>query len=116
MDFNKLMEQAKSFQENMQKAQGELADVKVTGEAAAGLVKVTLNGRHDCESVEIDDNIMADFVSDDADKQTQAKTVLQDLLAAAINDANQKVESATKAKMQSMTQGMNIPGFPFGQS
>ena len=116
MDFKKMMEQAQQFQEQMKQQQAELADLKITGEAAAGLVKITLNGRHDCEHIEIDENILTDLGSSDVATKAQAMTVLKDLIAASINDANQKIEAATQAKMQDMTKGLNIPGFPFGQS
>ena len=109
-----MMEQAQQLQEQMKQQQAELADLKVTGEAAAGLVKITLNGRHDCENIDIDQNILADLGSADEATKTQAMTVLKDLIAASINDANRKIEAATQSRMQDITKGMNIPGFPFG--
>lgn len=93
-----LMKQAKQVQENMQKMQAELANAEVQGESGAGLVKVIMTGRHDVKSVAIDDGLM-----------TEDKEMLEDLLAAAVNDAVRKVESFNKDKMSDITGGMNIP-------
>ena len=76
-----LMKQAQKMQEQMQKAQAELAEAEVTGESGAGLVKVTMNGRHDVKRVELDDSIMS-----------EDKELLEDLLAAAVNAAVRKIE------------------------
>lgn len=83
-----LMKSAKKVQEMMEKAQEELAKVEVTGESGAGAVKVTVNARHFAKNVEIDPEILK-----------ESKDILEELIAAAINDATQKVEEVTKSKM-----------------
>jgi DNA-binding YbaB/EbfC family protein len=93
-----LMKQAQEMQANMQKAQEKLADMEVTGESGGGLVKVTMTGRHEVRRVVIDDSLMSDD-----------KDMLEDLVAAAINDATHKVESTTQEQMSSLTAGMNLP-------
>jgi len=93
-----LMKQAQEMQANMQKAQEKLADMEVTGESGGGLVKVTMTGRHEVRRVEIDDSLLADD-----------KDMLEDLVAAAINDASHKVETTTQEQMSSLTAGMNLP-------
>lgn len=101
MDRNALgqmMRQAQQMQENLKKAQDEVAKLEATGEAGAGLVKVTLTGRHQARKVEIS-----------ADALKEDKEFLEDLVAAAINDAAQKVDEATKAKMAAVTAGMQLP-------
>ncbi|MGU9956089.1 MAG: YbaB/EbfC family nucleoid-associated protein [Arenicellales bacterium WSBS_2016_MAG_OTU3] len=94
-----IMKQAQAMQENMQKAQEELADIEVEGDAGAGMVKIVMTCRHDARRVSIDDAMMADD-----------KEVLEDLIAAAVNDAVKKVEKTTQEKMGGLTAGMNIPG------
>lgn len=96
--FGNIMKQAQQMQEQMQKAQEELVNVEVTGEAGAGMVKVTMTGRHDVKHVEIDPSLLEDD-----------KEMLEDLVAAAINDANRRVETATQEKMSEMTAGMGLP-------
>jgi DNA-binding YbaB/EbfC family protein len=93
-----LMKQAQQMQERMQAMQGELALLEVTGEAGAGLVKVTLNGRHEARRVQIDPSLT---------KEDPA--VLEDLIAAAFNDAVRRVERAQQEKMASLTAGMGLP-------
>ncbi|TDQ51375.1 YbaB/EbfC family nucleoid-associated protein [Permianibacter aggregans] len=93
-----LMKQAQEMQARMQKAQQEIAQMEVTGEAGAGLVKITMTGKHDVRRVELDDSLMQ-----------EDKEMLEDLLAAAVNDAVRKVESTTSAKMNSLTAGMPLP-------
>lgn len=93
-----LMKQAQEMQANMQKVQEELAQMEVTGQAGAGLVSVTMTGRHDVRGVSIDDSLMS-----------EDKEVLEDLLAAAVNDAVRKVEANGKEKMSGMASGMGIP-------
>jgi DNA-binding YbaB/EbfC family protein len=97
--LGKLMKQAQEMQANMQKAQEELANLEVTGEAGGGLVSVVMTGRHDVKRVSIDDSLMSDD-----------KEMLEDLLAAAVNDAVRQVERTTQEKMSSMTAGLNMPG------
>ena len=96
--MGELMKQAQQMQEKMQQMQEEAANQKVTGEAGAGMVKVTMNGRHDVSAVSIDDSLM-----------TEDKEMLEDLLAAAVNDAVRRVEESTQAKMSEMTGGMQMP-------
>jgi len=93
-----LMKQAQEMQEKMQRAQEEVAKAEVLGEAGAGMVRVTMNGRHDVSKVEIDPSVM------DEDKE-----LLEDLLAAAVNDAVRKVETSSKSVMEEATAGMNLP-------
>ncbi|MCW8877397.1 MAG: YbaB/EbfC family nucleoid-associated protein [Kangiellaceae bacterium] len=93
-----LMKQAQEMQEKMQKAQEEVANLEVTGESGAGMVKVTMTGRHDVTRVDINPELLNDD-----------KEILEDLIAAAINDAVRRVETETKDKMSSVTAGMPIP-------
>lgn len=93
-----LMKQAQEMQEKMQKMQEELANAEVTGQSGAGLVSVVMTGRHDVRRVNIDDSLM-----------TEEKEVLEDLIAAAFNDAVRKLEKENKDKMAGMTSGMNLP-------
>jgi DNA-binding YbaB/EbfC family protein len=83
-----LMKQAQEMQASMQRAQEELASVEVTGESGGGLVKVTMTGRHEVRRIHIDDSLVGDD-----------KDMLEDLVAAAVNDAVHKVEVATKDHM-----------------
>ncbi len=93
-----LMKQAQEMQANMQKMQEELAQAEVEGQAGAGLVSVVMTGRHDVKRVNIDDSLMS-----------EDKEILEDLLAAAVNDAVRKVETSSREKMAGMTSGMNLP-------
>src|SRR5690554_4233532 len=93
-----LMKKAQQMQEQMQKAQEEIAKAEVTGESGAGLVKVTMNGRHDVKKVEIDPTLL-----------TEDKEILEDLLAAAVNDAVRRVEANQKDKMSGLMSGMGMP-------
>lgn len=94
------MKQAQQMQEKMQEAQSELANAEVEGEAGAGMVKVVMTGQHDVKRVTIDPDLL-----------NEEKEMLEDLLAAAVNDAVRKVEANNREAMSSMTAGMNIPGF-----
>lgn len=94
-----IMKQAQEMQENLRKVQEELAKHEVRGEAGGGLVAVTMTCRHDVKRVEIDDALTGDD-----------KEVLEDLIAAAINDAVRKVEKTTQERMSGLTAGLNIPG------
>lgn len=101
MDRNMLgnmMRQAQKMQENLKKAQEEVARLEVTGESGAGMVKVTLSGGHQARKVEINPEALK-----------EDKEFLEDLVAAAINDAAQKLDAATKAKMAGVTGGMQLP-------
>ncbi len=93
-----LMKQAQQMQENMQKMQGELANAEVQGAAGAGLVTVTMTGRHDVKAVSIDASLM-----------DEEKEMLEDLLAAAVNDAVRKIEAKNQAGMGDLTAGMQMP-------
>ena len=93
-----LMRQAQQMQENMQKAQAELVNLEVTGESGAGMVKVVLNGRHEAKKVTIEPKL----VSEDLE-------MLEDLVAAAINDATRKIEERSKEKYADLMSGMNLP-------
>ena len=97
--LGKLMKQAQEMQANMQKAQEELANMEVTGQSGGGLVSVVMTGRHDVKRVSIDDSLMGDD-----------KEMLEDLLAAAVNDAVRQVETTSQEKMAGMTSGLNLPG------
>jgi len=97
--LGKLMKQAQEMQANIQKAQEELARTEFTGQSGGGLVKITMNGRHDVTKVSIDDSLLSDD-----------KDMLEDLIAAAVNDAVRSIEKKSKDTMSSMTQGLPIPG------
>ena len=97
-NMGELMKKAQKMQENMQKAQEEIAKAEVTGESGAGLVKVVMNGRHDVRKVDIDSSLMS-----------EEKDILEDLLAAAVNDAVRRVDANQKDKMSGMMSGMGLP-------
>ena len=111
MDMNnmgEIMQQAKAMQEKMQQAQEELTAMTVVGEAGAGMVKVTMTGRHDCQKVEISENLFNRTASGDAGND-QARKMVEELVAAAINDAVRKIEDETRGKMMNMAQDLNLP-------
>jgi DNA-binding YbaB/EbfC family protein len=93
-----LMKQAQAMQAAVQKAQAEIASLEVTGEAGGGMVKVTMNGRHEARRVTLDPSIPLDD-----------REMLEDLVAAAINDASQRLEAATQEKMSGVMGGMQLP-------
>jgi nucleoid-associated protein EbfC len=93
-----LMRQAQQMQENMQKAQAELAEIEVTGESGAGMVKVTLNGRHEAKKVSIEPKLLG-----------EDKDMLEDLLTSAFNDAVRKIAARTQEKYSGLMSGMNLP-------
>jgi nucleoid-associated protein EbfC len=93
-----LMKQAQEMQESMKKAQEAIAAMEVEGQSGAGLVKVVMTGRHDVKRVSIDPTLLG-----------EDKDMLEDLVAAAINDAVRKVESASQEKMAGLTAGMPLP-------
>ena len=93
-----LMKQAQQMQENMKKAQEELARIDVEGQAGAGLVKVAMSCKHQVKKVSIDQSLLG-----------EDKDMLEDLVMAAMNDAVQKVEATIQAKMAGFTQGMGLP-------
>ena len=93
-----LMKQAQQMQENMQKAQEEIANMEVNGTAGGGMVTVTMTGRHDLKRVNIDKALME-----------EDKEMIEDLLAAAVNDAVRKLEESSKEKMSGVAGGMQLP-------
>lgn len=100
-----LLKQAQQIQENMKKAQDELANVEATGQAGGGMVKVTLNGSYEARRVQIDPALGSDD-----------KEMLEDLIAAAITDASRKVAELSKEKMMGAAAGLQLPPgmkFPF---
>ncbi len=92
-----LMQQAQKMQENLQRAQEELARLEVTGSAGGGMVSVTLTGAKECRKVRIDPSVLAD------------PEMAEDLVAAAFNDAVNKVDAESKAKMGAASAGMQLP-------
>lgn len=92
-----LMKQAQQMQENMKKMQDALAEIEVEGQSGAGMVKVQMTCKHDVRRVTIDPSVMDD------------KEMLEDLLAAAVNDAVRRVEATTQEKMAGFTSGLNLP-------
>jgi DNA-binding YbaB/EbfC family protein len=101
-----LMKQAQQLQANMQKAQAEIAALEVTGESGGGMVKVTVNGRHEAKRVQIDPSVPLDD-----------REMIEDLVAAAFNDAVHRLEAVTQERMAGLMGGMNLPAglkLPFG--
>ena len=96
-DIAQLMQQAQKMQENMQRAQDEIAALEATGNAGGGMVSVTLGGRMDCRKVRIDPAALAD------------PEMAEDLIAAAFNDAVNKIDAESKNKMGAATAGMQLP-------
>lgn len=97
-NMGNMMKQAQMMQERLQKVQEEIANLEVTGESGAGMVKITITGSHEVRRVSIDDQLLSDD-----------KEILEDLLAAAYNDAHRRIEEASKEKMSSITAGVNLP-------
>ena len=100
-----MMKQAQKMQADMQKAQEEIGNMEVEGQSGGGMVKVLMNGRHEVRRVSLDDSLMEDD-----------KEMIEDLLAAAVNDAVRRIEQESSEKMSGVTAGMNLPGgmkFPF---
>ena len=95
-----LMKQAQKMQEDMQKAQEEIATMEIEGQSGGGLVKVVMNGAHELRKVTIDDSL----VGDAGDKE-----MLEDLLAAAVNDASYRLADASKDRLSGLTSGMELP-------
>lgn len=92
-----LMKQAQQMQQNMAKAQEELAAIEVEGQSGAGMVKIVMTCKHDVRRVSIDASLMDD------------REMLEDLIAAAVNDANRRVETTTQERMGAFTAGLNLP-------
>ena len=92
-----LMKQAQLMQENMKKAQEQVAQIEVEGQSGAGMVKVTMTCKYDVRRIAIDPSVMDD------------KEMLEDLIAAAINDAVRRGEQVTQERMAGLTAGLNLP-------
>lgn len=102
-DLNELMKQARDMQEQMKKAQEEALNKIVEGESGAGMVKVVMNGRHDVKQVQLADGLLQ-----------EDKEVVEDLIAAAVNDAVRKIEDSNKEALSGMASGFKLPeGFKF---
>ena len=102
-DLNDLMKQAKLMQEQMQKAQEKLAEIEVTGESGAGLVRVTMSGKFEVKNVSLDSTL-----------RDEEKLLVEDLIAAAVNDAVRRVNDNNKNQLAGMTSDFNLPeGFKF---
>jgi len=97
-NMGNMLKQAQQMQANMQRAQAEIAALEVTGEAGGGMAKVVMTGKHEVRRVVLDKSL-----------PTDDKEMLEDLIAAAINDAVQKVEKVSQEKMSSVMGGMNLP-------
>ncbi len=97
-NINELMKQAQAMQANMQKAQAEIANIEVIGESGGGMVKITMNGRHEVKRVQIESAVAG-----------EDREMLEDLIAAAANDAVHKVEARVQEKMASLTSGLQLP-------
>jgi len=97
-DLGKIMKQAQRMQEEMQKSQQRLAEEEVTGESGGGMVKVLMNGKHEVRRVEIDPSLMGDD-----------KEMLEDLVAAAVNDAAHRVSEKMQESMSGLTAGLQLP-------
>lgn len=98
-DIGQLMQQAQKMQEQVKKAQEELGNLEVQGEAGGGLVKLTMTGRNEVRKIQIDDALFA-----------EDKEMLEDVLAAAFNDGLRKVEKKVQGKYAGMTAGLGLPG------
>lgn len=96
--LGQLMKQAQKMQEDMKKAQEEMSAITVTGESGGGMVKVTMSCKHEVRALEIDDTLIGDD-----------KEMLEDLVIAAFNDAQRKVESTVQEKFSGMAAGLNLP-------
>jgi DNA-binding YbaB/EbfC family protein len=102
-EFNELMKQAQQMQEQFKEAQQNLVSLIVEGQSGAGLVSIKINGRHDVVGISLDDSIMS-----------EDKSFVEDLIAAAFNDAVRKLEDKSKETMGSMAGGFKLPeGFKF---
>jgi nucleoid-associated protein EbfC len=97
-NIGNMMKQAQALQANMQKAQAEIAQLEITGESGGGMVRVTINGRHETRRVQIEPSAM-----------TGDRELLEDLLAAAFNDAVHKLEAASQAKIAGLMGGLQLP-------
>ncbi len=94
-----LMKKAQQMQEDMKKAQEELKNLEVEGQSGGGLVKIVMTGKHEVRKVHIEESLL-----------NEDKDMLEDLIAAALNDASNKVDKSTKDQFSSLTDGLNLPG------
>ena len=94
-----MMRKAQQMQEDMKKAQEEIANMEVEGQSGGGMVKVLMNGRHELRKVDLDDSLMSDD-----------KEMIEDLVAAAVNDAVRKIEQQSSERMSGVTAGLDLPG------
>jgi len=97
--FGNILKHAQAMQENLRKAQEELANIEVTGSSGGGLVSITMTCRHDVRRVQVDPALLQ-----------EDKEVVEDLIAAAVNDAARKADKAAQERMAGLTSGLNIPG------
>lgn len=97
-NFGNMMKQAEALQRNMQKAQEEIGRMEVTGESGGGMVKVTMTGKHEVKRVQIEPAVIG-----------EDREMLEDLIAAAINDAVRRVETEGQQRMSSMMSGLKLP-------
>lgn len=97
-NIGNMMKQAQAMQQNLQKAQAEIATIEVIGESGGGMVKITMTGKHEVKRVQIEPSVSG-----------EDREMLEDLIAAAINDAVHKVEARTQEKMASLTAGLQLP-------
>lgn len=97
-DMNKLMQEAQKMQARMQQAQKDLENMLVTGVSGGGLVEVQMTGRHEVKKVTLDEDVM-----------DEEKSIVEDLIAAAVNDAVRKIERESRGKMASLTAGLDLP-------
>ncbi|MCS6947354.1 MAG: YbaB/EbfC family nucleoid-associated protein [Steroidobacteraceae bacterium] len=97
-NFGNMMKQAQALQERMQRAQQEIAALEVTGESGGGMVRVTINGRHEARRVQIEPDVIG-----------EDREMLEDLIAAAFNDAVHKLEAASQERLAGMMAGLGLP-------
>ncbi len=101
-DMNEVMEQAKKMQEKMQEIQEDLTNLKVVGEAGNGLVRVIMNGRHECLKTFLDESLLGK-------SGAEHKQYLEELIQAAINGAAEQIEKASQVQLQGLAQSLNLP-------
>lgn len=97
-DINRLMKQAQQMQAELERTQQQLAQLEIEGQSGAGLVKVLMTGRHEIKRVSLDPSLMS-----------EEREMLEDLIAAAVNDAVRRLDETSKQKLAAVTQGMNLP-------
>ncbi|MCF6807131.1 YbaB/EbfC family nucleoid-associated protein [Thiotrichales bacterium 19S9-12] len=97
-NLSQLMQQAQKMQDEMKKMQEKIQQMEIVGQAGAGLAKVILNGKYECKKVDLDDGLLK-----------EEKEIIEDLVAAAFNDAVKKVETETQRKMSEVTGGLGLP-------